>query len=76
MTKGFNSLSQILYVLTLFPSMLNFITLFIVKKEVFEWTSTGQTLNSEEGRLNMMMPSSNVEGTFSEGMFSNEEKVV
>jgi hypothetical protein len=56
--------------------MLNFITLFIVKKEVFEWTSTGQTLNSEEGRLNMMMPSSNVEGTFSEGMFSNEEKVV
>jgi hypothetical protein len=42
MTNGFDSLFLGSYVLTPFSSMLNFITSLIVKKEVFEWISTGQ----------------------------------
>jgi hypothetical protein len=58
--------------------MLNFIILFIVKKEVFEWISTGQkTVELRGGKAKHGdNASSNVEGTFSEGIFSNEKKVV
>ena len=58
--------------------MLNFITLFIVKKKVFEWISTGQkTIELRRGKAKHDdNAASNMEGKFSEGIFSNERKVV
>jgi hypothetical protein len=57
--------------------MLNFITLFKIKKFLNRYALDRKPLSLEEGRLNMViMPSFNVEGTFSEGIFSNERKVV
>ena len=58
--------------------MLDFITLFMFKKEAFECINTGyKAVELRRGKVNMViMPSSNVEGTFSEGIFSNERKVV
>lgn len=57
--------------------MLNFIALF-KKKEVSEWISTGQkTIELRRGKAKHGdNAASNVEGTFSEGIFSNERKVV
>ena len=57
--------------------MLNFITLFKIKKFLNRIALDRKPLSLEEVRLNIMiMPASIVEGTFSEGLFSNERKIV
>ena len=57
--------------------MLNFITLFKIKKFLTRYALDRKPLSLEEGRLNMDDDAaSNMEGKFSEGIFSNERKVV